>query len=142
MDREQIVESVEHLHAALAGAKRIDPETRAKLRSLTDDIDRLLDEESETAPEEIEPVASGLRDLVLKFEAEHPQLSIAVGKVADALAAKSGLPVALWDERLTTARALRTVRELEGSTRGRKEDVDALAATVLLQHYLDAQRAR
>jgi RNase H-fold protein (predicted Holliday junction resolvase) len=27
-----------------------------------------------------------------------------------------------------------------GSTRGRKDDVDALAAALLLQHYLDAQR--
>jgi hypothetical protein len=87
MDRERIVETVEQLHAALSSAKRIDPETRAKLRSLTGDIDRLLDEEGETASEDIEPVTSGLRDLVLKFEAEHPQLSIAVGKVADALAA-------------------------------------------------------
>jgi len=27
-----------------------------------------------------------------------------------------------------------------GSTRGRKEDVDSLAASVLLQHWLDARR--
>ncbi len=54
---------------------------------------------------------------------------------------RTGLPVDLWDERLTTARALRLVREQEGSTRGRKKDVDALAAAVLLQHYLDARRA-
>jgi putative pre-16S rRNA nuclease len=50
------------------------------------------------------------------------------------------LPVALWDERMTTARVLSAVREMGGATRGRKEDVDALAATLLLQHYLDAQR--
>src|SRR5438128_2066476 len=56
------------------------------------------------------------------------------------IARRAGRPVDLWDERLTTARALRAVRELGGSTRGRKDDVDALAATVLLQHYLDARR--
>src|SRR2546428_784188 len=49
-------------------------------------------------------------------------------------------PVDLWDGRLTTARALRAVRELGGSTRGRKDDVDALAAAVVLQHYLDPRR--
>ena len=43
-------------------------------------------------------------------------------------------------ERLTTARALQAVRDLGGTTRGRKDGVDALAATVLLQHYLDAKR--
>src|SRR5438132_1403651 len=48
------------------------------------------------------------------------------------VARHAGRPVDLWDERLTTARALRAVRELGGSTRGRKDDVDALAAAVLL----------
>lgn len=54
--------------------------------------------------------------------------------------AKGKIPVALWDERMTTARVLAAVREMGGSTKGRKEDVDALAAALLLQHYLDAQR--
>jgi len=60
--------------------------------------------------------------------------------LATDIARRAGRPVDLWDERLTTARALRAVRELGGSTRGRKDDVDALAAAVLLQHYLDARR--
>ena len=52
------------------------------------------------------------------------------------------LPVELWDERMSTARALAAIREQGGSTRGRKEDVDALAAAVLLQHFLDARQRR
>jgi putative Holliday junction resolvase len=62
--------------------------------------------------------------------------------LAGSLAERSGLPVDLWDERMTTARALAAIREQGGSTRGRKEDVDALAAAVLLQHFLDARKAR
>ncbi len=50
------------------------------------------------------------------------------------------LEVGMWDERMTTARVLATVREMGGSTRGRKEDVDAMAAALLLQHYLDSKR--
>ena len=50
------------------------------------------------------------------------------------------LEVTMWDERMTTARALAAVREMGGSTRGRKEDVDAMAAALLLQHYLDARK--
>jgi putative Holliday junction resolvase len=42
---------------------------------------------------------------------------------------------------MSTARALAAIREQGGSTRGRKGDVDSLAAAVLLQHYLDARRA-
>jgi putative holliday junction resolvase len=53
---------------------------------------------------------------------------------------RTGLPVELWDERMSTARALAAIREQGGSTRGRREDVDALAASVLLQHWLDARR--
>ncbi|HYX82320.1 MAG TPA: Holliday junction resolvase RuvX [Gemmatimonadales bacterium] len=56
--------------------------------------------------------------------------------IAAELERRTGLPVELADERFTTAAALRAIREMEGSTRGRKGDVDALAATVLLQHVL------
>ena len=49
---------------------------------------------------------------------------------------RTGLSARLVDERFTTAAALRAVREMGGSTRGRKGDVDALAATLLLQHAL------
>lgn len=60
--------------------------------------------------------------------------------LAAAIAHHSGKPVELWDERFTSARALGAVRQMGASTKGRKGDVDALAATLLLQHYLDAQR--
>lgn len=56
--------------------------------------------------------------------------------IARQLAERSALPVRLVDERFTTAAALRAVKALGGSTEGRKGDVDALAATVLLQHAL------
>ena len=54
---------------------------------------------------------------------------------------KTGLPVCFWDERMSTARALQAVRDMGGRTRGRKGDVDRLAAAVLLQNFLDARRA-
>jgi putative Holliday junction resolvase len=59
-----------------------------------------------------------------------------VREVGAALASRTGLPVRYVDERFTTAAALRAVETMGGSTRGRKGDVDALAATVLLQHAL------
>jgi putative holliday junction resolvase len=63
-------------------------------------------------------------------------------EMADAIGRSTGLPLELWDERMSTARALGAVREQGGSTRGRKTEVDALAAAVLLQHFLDARRHR
>lgn len=57
-------------------------------------------------------------------------------RIALEITKRTGLAVDLVDERYTTAAALRAVREMGGSTKGRKGDVDALAATVLLQHAL------
>jgi putative holliday junction resolvase len=56
------------------------------------------------------------------------------------LGARTYLPVVLVDERMTTARAHAAIAEQGGSVRGRKEDVDALAATILLQHFLETRR--
>ena len=62
--------------------------------------------------------------------------SAEVRRIGDELARRTELPVELIDERFTTAAALRAVREMGGSPRDRKGDVDSLAATVLLQHAL------
>jgi putative Holliday junction resolvase len=64
----------------------------------------------------------------------------AARELGEAIQRRSGRPVALWDERFTTARVRQAVHEMGGKTRGREGEVDALAATLLLQHYLDARR--
>jgi putative Holliday junction resolvase len=58
---------------------------------------------------------------------------------AELIAEKSGLPVALLDERLTTARAREAMPRR--TRRGAAVDIDQRAATVLLQSYLDRERA-
>jgi putative holliday junction resolvase len=78
--------------------------------------------------------------LPLTGEGHEGESAAAARDLADGVARRTGLPVALWDERMSTARALSAIREQGGRTRGRKQDVDALAAAVLLQHYLDARR--
>jgi putative Holliday junction resolvase len=80
--------------------------------------------------------------LPLSTEGEEGSAAASARELAEAVGRRSGLPVELWDERMSTARALGAIRQQEGSTRGRKADVDALAAAVLLQHFLDARRNR
>lgn len=63
--------------------------------------------------------------------------SLEVRAIAREIERRTGLSVELVDERYTTAAALRSIREMGGSTRGRKADVDALAASVLLQQVLN-----
>jgi putative holliday junction resolvase len=78
--------------------------------------------------------------LPLTGEGEEAESAAAAREMAETIGKRTGLPLELWDERLTTARALAAIREQGGSTRGRRKDVDALAAAVLLQHYLDTRR--
>lgn len=74
--------------------------------------------------------------LPLDGNGDETSRSAEVRRVAAALAERTALPVALLDERFTTAAARRAIREMGGSARDRRGDVDALAATVLLQHAL------
>jgi len=74
--------------------------------------------------------------LPLDGNGEETPRSAEVRDVGAKLAERTGLPVRYVDERYTSAAALRAVREMGGSTKGRKGDVDALAATILLQHAL------
>lgn len=50
---------------------------------------------------------------------------------------RTGLPVHTWDERLTTVAADRTMMEAGIRREHRKEYVDMIAATLILQGYLD-----
>ena len=86
MEKKRLLRMLEQFQAELSQSEQVDPETLAELETLTADIRRALDERDAESAGEVEPV-SGLRDLLLKYEAEHPQLSAAIGRVADALAA-------------------------------------------------------
>jgi hypothetical protein len=88
MNKQQLMRTLDELRAELAGSDRVDPETLERLERLTADLQQSLDQrETEIAAEEEPEPVSGLKDLLLKYEAEHPQLSASIGRVADALAA-------------------------------------------------------
>ena len=53
------------------------------------------------------------------------------------LALLSGIPVIMWDERLTTVEADEIMDEVGIKGRDRKEYVDMIAAQIILQDYLD-----
>ncbi len=56
----------------------------------------------------------------------------------DMLVRRTGLPIILWDERLTTVMADRTMEESGIRRDDRGEYVDKLAAVFILQSYLDS----
>ena len=77
--------------------------------------------------------------LPLDGEGEDTPRATECRRVAAELARRTRLPVTLLDERYTTATAMRAIHEMGGKRRGREGDVDALAATVLLQQALRMQ---
>ena len=80
--------------------------------------------------------------LPLDGDGDETPRSLRVSSRGRELARRTSLPVALLDERYTTAAALRGVREMGGRHADRKGDVDALAAAVLLQQALRMRRSR
>jgi RNAse H-fold protein YqgF len=61
---------------------------------------------------------------------------------AEQLQQTLNLPVHLWDERLTTVSAERTLLEADVSRKKRKLVIDKMAATLILQNYLDSKTKR
>ena len=78
--------------------------------------------------------------LPLTLKGTEGAAAAAARQLAVQLGGRTYLPVELVDERMTSARAHVAIREQGGSVRGRREDVDALAATILLQHFLETRR--
>jgi putative Holliday junction resolvase len=66
--------------------------------------------------------------------------SAKMAEFAEELRKRFGLPVHLWDERLTSAEANRVLRDSEMSIRRRGEVVDQLAAVLILQNWMEARR--
>lgn len=75
--------------------------------------------------------------LPLSLDGAEHALTVRCRRFANQLAGRFGLPVALVDERLTSAAAEEELRDAGLDWRARKEAVDALAAQHILQDYFD-----
>jgi putative Holliday junction resolvase len=62
-----------------------------------------------------------------------------VQRYADKLRARVSVPIVLWEEQFSTAQAEQLIHQT--GQRVRRERIDAAAAAVILQSYLDAQPA-
>ncbi len=60
------------------------------------------------------------------------------GRLAEAIRQQTDIPVALWDESLSTYEAKEARRQMGVRLEKRRGHLDELAATVLLQSYLNA----
>ena len=86
---------------------------------------------------EVDLIVAGL-PLTLAGE-EGPQAT-EVRRRAEELACLLRLPLELWDERLSTSEAARTMSASGVSARDSKAAVDTVAAALILQGFLDSRR--
>ncbi len=75
----------------------------------------------------------------LRMSGEEGTQSQKVAEFAEELRQRFGLPVHLLDERLTSAEANRLLREAEVSLERRKHAIDRMAATLILQSFLQSR---
>lgn len=75
----------------------------------------------------------------LRMSGEEGTQSRKVAEFAEELRRRFQLPVHLWDERLTSSEANRLLREAEVSIEKRALAVDRMAATLILQSFLQAR---
>lgn len=77
----------------------------------------------------------------LRMSGEEGTQSRKVAEFAEELRHRFVLPVHLWDERLTSSEANRLLRDAEVSLHKRTLAVDRMAATLILQSFLQARSA-
>ena len=82
MEQNKLQQLLEELHQELSAAQSVDPASRRLLDELLRDISKLTGPGAEPAGSP----AAQLREAALRLEAEHPQLSAALGQLGDALA--------------------------------------------------------
>ncbi|MCI9435871.1 MAG: Holliday junction resolvase RuvX [Lachnospiraceae bacterium] len=86
---------------------------------------------------EVEEIVLGLPKNMNASEGIRAELT---REFCEKLERRTGLPVTLWDERLTTVEAGKILMESGVRREERKEYVDKIAAVLILQNYLDSRR--
>jgi putative Holliday junction resolvase len=107
--------------------------TTVRRTNLRADLDALANLAQERG---VDQLVVGLPMNMDGSEGPSAQMARALG---DKLAKRTSLPLAYWDERLTTREAQRTLLEADVSRARRRKVIDQVAAALILQGWLDAR---
>lgn len=108
-------------HSILPAKKRSEETAEALLTAL--------------APYTLEAIVLGMP---LKLSGKASFMGDEVAHFATILGQKTTIPIVLWDERLTSVQAERSLKEAGMNRKKRSKVVDAIAAVIMLQSYLDS----
>ena len=89
---------------------------------------------------EAEQVLEIVLGLPVNMDGTAGEMAGKVEAFADQLRGRVSCDVRTWDERLTSVSAQRAMHEMGRETRGNKDSLDRISATLLLQNYLDFRR--
>lgn len=109
--------------------------TIAVSKNLEKAVDLLLDALKENISQ-IEKIVLGLP---LLMSGKKGEMALEVEKFKELLSKKINVEIVLWDERLTSAQAEVSMREMELSRKKRSQKSDVIAAVLILQNYLDSK---
>lgn len=115
------------------GVEIIRREEENKLRKSLRRVEELVKEY------EVEEIVLGFPKNMNNTIGERAEKSL---QLKETLERRLGLPVVMWDERLTTVEANRTLMETGVRRENRGKYVDMIAAVFILQGYLDAKANR
>jgi putative Holliday junction resolvase len=76
--------------------------------------------------------------LPLLMNGQKGDMALLVEKFAQDLETIAKVPILLWDERLSSKQADSMLREISLNRKARSEKIDIMAATLLLQSYLNS----
>ena len=113
------------------GIETIHRKEENKLRQTLARIEALVNEY------EVEKIVLGFPKNMNNTIGERAEKSL---ELKEKLERRIGIPVIMWDERLTTVEAERVLMESSVRRENRKQYIDKIAATVILQGYLDSIR--
>ena len=115
------------------GIETIERKEENKLRKTLARIEELAKEY------EVEKIILGFPKNMNNTVGERGEKSL---EFKEMLERRTGLPVVMWDERLTTVEAERTLIESNVRRENRKKYIDKIAAVFILQGYLDSLSMR
>ena len=110
------------------GVEIIRRKSENKMRQTLARIEELI------AQSQVEEIVLGLPKNMNNTLGDRAEKSL---ELKETLERRTGLPVVMWDERLTTVSANRVLMETGVRRENRKEHVDEIAAVFILQGYLD-----
>lgn len=128
------------------GSKRVGVALSDPSETIAQALATVLAEPEESLPSRLAKIALSheaeriIVGLPLRLDGTQGPEAATARRLADAIRLESRLPVELVDERLTTAAAERALIAGGVKREQRRQDIDRVAATMLLQGHLDHRR--